>query len=268
MAISDPSVKSVTLVRAMHDLSVTIVAQNEADRIGAALRSVHWAAEVLVVDGGSTDGTAEVARDLGARVIEHPWEGYTRQKNFAVEEARHDWILGLDADEVVSGELATSIQAALAAAGEYRAFVLNRRNHYLGHPIRWCGWYPDSRIRLFHRDAGRWIGPDPHDRVETSGPVGTLAGDLLHDSYRSVEDHRRSIQRLASSAADSMYAAGRRSRPWDRTLRPAGHFLKNYLLRLGILEGYRGVQICAMGAFHVREKYRLLGERQAKLPEP
>jgi len=252
----------------MHALSVTIVAQDEADRIGSALRSVSWAADVLVVDGGSRDGTVEVARELGARVIEHPWEGYTDQKNYAVEHARNDWILGLDADEVVSDELASSIRSALAAPGAHRAFQLNRRNHYLGHPVRWCGWYPDSRVRLFHRSAGRWVGPDPHDRVETSGPIGRLSGDLLHDSYRSVADHRRSIQRLASAAADSMYAAGRRSRPWDRTLRPAGHFLKNYLLRLGILEGYRGALICAMGAYHVREKYRLLGERHAELPEP
>lgn len=245
-----------------YPLSVTIVAQDEEDRIGDAIRSVGWADEVLVVDGGSRDRTREVARGAGARVIEHPWEGYAAQKNVAREAAIHDWILGLDADERVSPELAESIRAALAEPGERAGFACNRRNHYLGRPVRWCGWYPDRRVRLFHRAHGRWVGPDPHDSVALDGDAGRLDGDLLHDSYRSVADHRRSIGRLAEAWAAGAVLAGRRTWPWDLTLRPAGHFLKNYLLRLGILEGRRGVLICAMGALHVFTKYRALRRRR------
>lgn len=251
----------------MTALTVTIVAQDEADRIGRAVESVRWSDEVLVVDGGSSDDTVAVARAAGARVVENPWEGYAAQKNHAVTLASHDWIFGLDADETVSTELAASVRAALADPGDHVAFTCNRRNHYLGAPVRWCGWYPDRRFRLFHREHGRWIGPDPHDRVEADGPTAHLAGDLLHDSYRSVADHRRSIERLATSWAESKHAAGRRVRPWDR-LRPAAHFLKNYLLRLGILEGYRGILICGYGALHVARRHRLLRQRWRQLPRP
>ncbi len=251
----------------MTALTVTIVAQDEADRVGRAVESVRWADEVLVVDGGSRDDTVAVARAAGARVVEHAWEGYARQKNHAVALARHDWVLGLDADEWVGPELAASIRRAVATPGPHVAFSCNRRNHYLGRPVRWCGWYPDRRVRLFHRAHGRWIGPDPHDRVETAGPVAHLAGDLLHDSYRDREDHRRSIERLAAAWAESMHARGRRARPWDR-LRPAAHFLKNYLLRLGFLEGYRGLLICGYGARHVARRHRLLRQRWDQLPPP
>ena len=242
-------------------LSVTIVAQDEEDRLGAAIRSVAWADEVLVVDDGR-DRTREVAGELGARVVEHPWAGYAAQKNVAMEAATHDWVFGLDADERVSPELAAGIEGVLAAPGDRVAFECNRRNHYLGRPVRWCGWYPDRRVRLFDRRSGRWIGPDPHDTVHAEGPVGRLDGDLLHDSYRSVEDHRRSIGRLSESWAVGQAERGRRTGPWDLTLRPAGHFLKNYLLRLGFLEGYRGVLICSMGAYHVYRKYDALRRRR------
>ncbi len=241
---------------------MTIVAQDEEDRLEAAIRSVDWADEVLVVDGGSVDRTRELALDAGARVIEHPWQGYAAQKNVAREAAAHDWVLGLDADEQVSPALGESIRAALASPGDRVGFACNRRNHYLGRPVRWAGWYPDRRVRLFHRAHGRWIGPDPHDTVRLDGPEGRLEGDLLHDSYRSVADHRRAIARLAAAWADSAAANGRRTWPWDLTLRPAGHFLKNYLLRLGFLEGRRGVLICGMGAYHVYTKYRELGRRR------
>jgi glycosyltransferase involved in cell wall biosynthesis len=240
-------------------LSVTIVAQDEEDRLEPAIRSVDWADEVLVVDGGSTDRTPELARGAGARVIDHPWRGYAAQKNVAREAATHDWVLGLDADERVSPELGVAIRGALANPGQHHGFACNRRNHYLGRPIRWCGWYPDRRVRLFHRRHAAWVGPDPHDTVDVDGSVGPLDGDLLHDSYRSLADHRRAIERLAASWAASAAADGRRTRPWDLTLRPAAHFLKNYLLRLGFLEGRAGVLICAMGALHVFTKYRELG---------
>jgi len=248
-------------------LTVTIVAQDEADRIGRAVDSVRWADEVLVLDGGSADDTAAIARRHGARVVHHPWEGYARQKNRAVALASHDWILGLDADEAPSEELAASIREALRDPGPHTAFRCNRRNHYLGRPIRWCGWYPDRRIRLFHRAHGRWVGPDPHDHVQADGPVAHLIGDLLHHSYRDLDDHRRSIERLACAWAASMHDAGRRPRAWDR-LRPLAHFAKNYLLRLGVLEGYRGWLICWHGARHVGRRHALLRQRWRALPVP
>ena len=250
----------------MPALTVTIVAQDEQERIADAVRSVAWADEVLVVDGGSRDDTVRKAREAGARVETHPWGGYAQQKNTAVGLARNDWILGLDADERVGAQLAASIRTALAEPGGRVAFACNRRNHYLGRPVRWCGWYPDRRIRLFHREHARWIGPDPHDTVSADGDVGFLEGDLEHDSYRDVADHLLAIRRLAAAWGASMHGRGRRARPWDLTLRPLGHFLKNYLLRLGVLEGYRGVLICTLGAYHVLCKYADLRRRQLAAP--
>lgn len=251
---------------AREQVTVTIVAQDEESRIADAIRSVSWADEILVLDGGSEDLTVELSRELGARVEEHAWDGYASQKQRAVELARHDWIFGLDADEALSEELAHSVQVALEAPAHHVAFACNRRNHYLGRPIRWGGWYPDRRVRLFHRGHGRWIGPDPHDTVQTDGPVGFLPGDLEHRSYQDVHDHVRAIRRLAAVWADSMHALGRRARPWDTTLRPLGHFLKNYLLRLGVLEGRRGLLICGLGAWHVATRYRALRERWLEEP--
>jgi (heptosyl)LPS beta-1,4-glucosyltransferase len=246
-------------------LSVTIIARNEEDRIADAIRSVLFADEIVVLDSGSTDGTVALSRSLGARVIETDWPGYVAQKNRALEFAKHDWVLSIDADERVSDELAKSIRTSLSKSPAVAGFWVARRQRYLGRWIRFCGWYPDRRIRLFRRTASRWVGTDPHDRIEVRGTAGRLSGDLLHIPYRSLSDHVDTINRYAAIFAKEAQSQGRRARWWDILFRPPFFFLKRYLLNLGFLDGVEGMIVCGMGAFHVLCRWAKLFELQKGL---
>lgn len=246
-------------------LSVTIIAKDEEDRIGKAIRSVTFADEVIVLDSGSEDKTVALCRSLGVRVVGTDWPGYVVQKNRALEYAKHNWVLSIDADEWVSDELAESIQMALAGNPEVIGFWVARRQRYLGRWINHCGWYPDRRIRLFRRSQCRWVGTDPHDRIEANGPTHRLSGDLLHESYRDIADHVSTINRYSSIFAREAQEQGRRARWWDLVFRPPLFFLKRYLLSLGFLDGIHGVVVCGMGAFYVLCRWVKLLELQRGL---
>jgi glycosyltransferase involved in cell wall biosynthesis len=248
----------------MPSLSVCVVAMNEEDRIGECLRSADFADEWIVVDSHSTDRTREVAAEQGARVIERDWPGHVEQKNFALTQATHDWVLCLDADERVSPELRAAIVAALARAELPDGFRFARRNRYLGRWIRHGGWYPDRKLRLFRRSRGRWAGQNPHDRVHLEGPVELLPGDLLHDSYRSLSEHLRTIDSFTTIAAREKHSAGARARLTDLTLRPCGKFLRMYVLKAGFLDGLPGFLVAVSGAYYVFLKYAKLWEMTRK----
>lgn len=236
---------------------------NEADRIGDCLASLDFCDEQLVVDSHSTDATREVAKGCGARVIERDWPGYAAQKEFAVREAANDWVLSLDADERVSPELRAEI-VALREAGfpERGGFSMPRCSRYLGRWIRRGTWYPDRQLRLFDRRRGRWGGLDPHDRVELEGPAGRLRGEILHEPYRSLAEHLQTIDRYTTIRADELHRAGARARLADLVLRPAVRFVRFYWLRLGFLDGWRGLLLAYLAAHYVRLKYAKLYVRQ------
>lgn len=241
----------------MVPLSVTIIALNEADRIGAAIKSVHWASEVLVVDSGSSDGTVGVAKELGARVIETDWPGYREQKNRAAEWAEHDWVLSLDSDEVVPPELALEIQRVLESPSA-RGFEVARLGHWLGAPIRHGVWRPDRSVRLFHKHHARWAGGSVHERVQVDGTVGRLKGDLLHFPYRDVHEHLSTLAEYSALFVDDSLAAGRRASILDVVLRPVFHLFKAMVLKAGYLDGVRGVCIAGLGAAGVMMKWGML----------
>lgn len=241
-------------------LSVCVVAMNEAAKIEACLRSADFADEWIVVDSHSTDRTREIAASFGARVVERDWPGHVQQKNFALDQASHDWVLCLDADECVSPELRASILAALERQDPPAGFECARRTWYLGRWIRHGGWYPDLKVRLFRRSAGRWTGVNPHDRVEVAGRVERLAGDLLHRSYDSISDHLRTIDSFTTIAAREKHAAGQRAGFSGLVLHPFGKFLRMYVLRAGILDGFPGFAVALSGAYYVFLKYAKLWE--------
>lgn len=241
--------------RAVLPLSVTIIARDEADRIEAAIRSVGFAAEVVVLDSGSTDDTVARARAAGARVVETDWPGHVAQKNRALAEAAHDWVLSIDADEQVSPALAREIQHVLAAEPDVAGFSVPRLSWYLGAPLRHGLWYPDRRVRLFDRRRARWGGLDPHDLVEVDGPVQRLAGDLVHHPYRDLGEHLATIDRYTRTAAAGLRARGARAQWWDLLLRPPLHFVKAFLLRAGFRDGVRGLMVAALGAVYVLIKW-------------
>jgi glycosyltransferase involved in cell wall biosynthesis len=250
-------------------LSGVVICHQEADRIADCLRSLAFCDEVLVVDSGSTDGTQDLARQLGARVLERPWPGHVAQKEFAIRAARHDWVLSLDADERCSATLAAEVEALRAAgfAGP-PGFRIPRMTSYLGRWIRHGGWYPEHRLRLFDRRRGRWTGHDPHDRVEVDGEVGRLRGRIFHDSFRSFAEHLRTIDRYTTTMAEGMQARGRIARPLDLLTHPLARFVRFYLLRLGFLDGWRGLLIALLAAHYARLKYAKLLAMQRGAPTP
>lgn len=228
-------------------LSAVIIARDEADRIERAVRSVAFADEVLVLDSGSADDTVARARALGARVVETDWPGHVAQKNRGLAEARGDWVLSLDADEWVDDRLRASILAAIAAprADGYR---MARRNRWLGHELRGGRWYPDARVRLARRAVARWVGEDPHDRLEVDGVVAGLDGELGHEPYRSLGEHLATIDRYSRIGAEAARRAGRRAGWGDLLVRPPWHFLRAYLLEGGWRDGVPGLVVAALGA--------------------
>lgn len=255
-------------------ISACIIAKDEADRIGPCLDSVSFCDEIVVLDSGSRDGTVALCRSKGARVLETDWPGWIAQKNRAVDAARHDWILSLDADERVDPALRAAVEALRdARSGEEPegpvAYEVTRLNRYLGRWIRHGGWYPEWRIRLFDRRHARWGGVDPHDRVEVRGRLGRLRdGNLLHHSYRSLADHVRQMDRFTGVSAGEMLARGRRPGLWGLCVRPPFHAFRMYVLRRGFLDGWPGFVSATMFGWYVFLKYAKAWELQREERRP
>ena len=234
----------------LRPVSATIITYNEEDRIAAAIASLSCCDEVLVIDSESTDRTREIAARCGARVVQRKWEGYSRQKNFAAEQAANDWILSIDADERVSVELSNEILAWKALETAANAFSMPRRVFYFGKWIQHSGWYPDRKIRLYHRRRARWTGDFVHERLSVEGPISELSGDLLHFPYRSWADQMQRADRyieLAAREAKSSRAGG----SFKLLAGPPVAFLRAFVLRAGFLDGWRGAAIAYSAARYV-----------------
>ena len=243
--------------------SVVIITKNAATQLAACLESAAFADEILVVDSGSDDGTAELAAARGARVIQKAWLGFGAQKQFAVEAARHDWVLCLDADERVSERLHASVLAALAAPAA-QAYSMPRCNRFMGRWLRHGEGYPDWSLRLFHRGHARWSDDPVHEKVLTAAPVARLQGDLLHDTAESLDAYLKKQERYTTLAAESLFRAGKRGGFARMLLSPALRFFKFYFLRLGFLDGLPGLVHIAIGcrnSFGKYAKLRALQER-------
>jgi glycosyltransferase involved in cell wall biosynthesis len=244
-------------------LSVTVIAKNEAATIEAALASVRWADEVVVVDSESTDATVDLARRVTERVFVRAWPGYVAQKNFAASQAAHDWILSLDADEQVTPALAEEIRATLANPS-HAAYDMPRVTWHLGRWIRSTDWYPDRQLRLYDRRRAEWTGQYVHEAVSVDGSIGRLRGELQHFPYRDISEHLETIDRYTTYAARQMQERGRRS----GLLQLAGHpplaFLRNYIARGGIRDGVPGFIISSLNAYYVFLKFAKLRELNAE----
>ena len=248
-------------------LSACIITYNEAERIDACLRSVAFCDELVVVDAHSGDDTCARAAAHGARVIERDWPGYRSQKQFAVEAAQHDWVLCLDADERVSEALRREIEALrqsgfAGAAG----WSVPRITEYFGRFLRHGNAYPDRLVRLFDRRCGGWSGDEIHENTRIEGRIRRLHGHLEHYSYRSLHDHQVRMQRYADLMAHALYDRGKRCGLLPVLLNPLWRFVRGYLLRLGFLDGWRGLVFALIEAGYVRRKYLGLYMRSRGLP--
>lgn len=251
----------------MGGLSVVIVSYNEETNLGKCLSSVSWADEIVVVDSFSQDRTVEIARQFTDRVFQHPWLGFGRQKNLALSYVTYPWVLSLDADEVVSSELAQEIQSVLERESPMAGYALPRMTWYLGRFLRHC-WYPDYKVRLFRKDRARWKEQEVHETVLLKGPCGKLRQPLLHYSFPTVQAHLEAIQRYTSLGA-RQDRFRRRQFPLHRLLgSPWVMFLKLYVLKRGFLDGLPGLIASVLSGFHEFVKYAKLYElHQAPLEE-
>jgi glycosyltransferase involved in cell wall biosynthesis len=253
-------------------ISATIITFNEAENIRAACESLAWADEIVVVDSESTDATREIAAECGARVFVRAWTGFAAQKQFAAEQAAHEWVFSLDADERVSDQLRNSIEDLIYTPDAQLAdgYRIARRSFYMNRWIRGGGWYPDHQLRLYRRARGRWKGAHIHESVkmDEGARVSTLAGDLLHYSVRDAAHHHRMIgERYAPLAARQMFEQGRRTSPLKIAVASPSTFLRSYLLKGSFRDGLAGLAIARFAAHHAFLKNLLLWELQNSTSE-
>jgi glycosyltransferase involved in cell wall biosynthesis len=241
-------------------VTATVITYNEAANIQAALESLSWADEIIVVDSESADDTVSIARRYTNHVIVRPWPGYIAQKNFAAEQAKHDWIFSLDADERVTPELAGEIGAVLAKNPQAAGYRVPRVTFHLGRWMRSTDWYPDYQLRLYDRRRGRWSGRHVHESVKADGPVQDLRGELQHYAYRDLADHFQTMDRYTTLAARQMFEEGRRAGIFDLMVHPPAAFFRNYILRGGFKDGVPGLIVSAMNARYVGLKFAKLWE--------
>ena len=238
-------------------LSAVLITKNAASQLSLCLRSVTFCDEILVVDSGSSDGTVELAKQLGARVIEAEWRGFGPMKQFAVEQAKNDWVLCIDADERISDDLQRNIKSAIAVSPSptFRAWRFARCNRFMGRYLKHGEGYPDWSLRLFDRRAAHWSADAVHEKVIASAGIGSLQGDLLHDTAETLESYLTKQNRYTTLAAEAAVAAGRRASVLQLLLSPLLRFVKFYVLRAGFLDGAPGLVHILIGCHNSFAKY-------------
>jgi glycosyltransferase involved in cell wall biosynthesis len=244
----------------MSGISVVIITLNEERNIARCLQSVKdLADEILVVDSHSTDHTCRIAESLGARVITHEWLGYAATKNFANSQARFDHILSLDADEALSDMLIASI-LAVKQTWPAEGYTMNRLTNYCGHWIRHCGWYPDRKLRLFNRSKASWTGDLIHESIAMDEGIQEqhLSGDLWHYSYYSLAEHINQAEKFTDLTASEAYAAGKQAGSLKMAMAPGVKFIRDYLFKLGFMDGFYGYTVCRLSAHATYLKYSKL----------
>lgn len=248
-------------------ISAAIITFNEERNIERCILSLQGVAdEIVVVDSFSKDKTIEIAEKLGAKVIQHPFEGHIQQKNYAISCCTYDWVLSLDADEALSEELRISIlEVKKELPGSFaKAYSFNRRNNYCGQWIKHSGWYPDKKTRLFHKNYALWGGINPHDKIIVQEKEHTLhlKGDLLHYTYYTVEQHLVQIEKFSTIGAKAYYERGKKSNYVTAFVHAAHLFIRNYIIKFGFLDGKAGLRISFLSAKSTYLKYAKLYKLQ------
>jgi glycosyltransferase involved in cell wall biosynthesis len=236
-------------------ITATIITLNEERNIARAIESLRCCDEILILDSGSTDRTLQLAENLGARVFEAGWRGYSGQKNWAAEQAANDWILSLDADEALSEALEAEIWNLKKSGPSFDGYTMPRLARYLGRWILHSGWYPDRKIRLYDRRKGRWVGDFVHESVHVDGRLGQLESNILHFTCESLSEHVKTMERYTTLAAQEIAARKIQVPLWRVLVDPQWTFLKSFVLQRGFLDGREGVTIAYMAAFYTFLKY-------------
>jgi glycosyltransferase involved in cell wall biosynthesis len=236
-------------------IGIAVITKNEKDRIGRLLKSLDFANEIVVVDSGSTDGTQDLCKRMGSKVVFKEWQGFGLQKQYAMDQIQSEWILNLDADEEVSKELAREmVEAVNSASPQVNGFSMPRLSRYLGRWIRHGGWYPDRKIRLIRRKRGKWSDDPLHEKLGVDGEIYQLSKPIFHYVYRNISDHVKTINRFSD-----VYAAQSPSADSGFVLAGLGHavikFIECYVWKLGILDGIPGLIIAMNSSWYVFLKH-------------
>jgi glycosyltransferase involved in cell wall biosynthesis len=243
-------------------VSLVVITYNEEKNIERCLRAAQFCAELIVVDSGSTDRTADIARSLGAKVIHRDWTGYGDQKNFGTAQASQKWVLCIDADEEVSPAMRDRIMEAFVTDPRCDAFEINRRNFYGGKAICHSGWYPQWKMFLYKRDRVTWDDAEPHPLpVLKNGRKSRLrGGDLYHYTYSGIRQHIEKNLAFAIGSAAAMHRKGRKASAFDLVIRGGWAFIRTYILQRGFLDGFYGLVIATLAAWYTFTKYAMLRE--------
>jgi glycosyltransferase involved in cell wall biosynthesis len=245
----------------MIKLSVVIITFNEEKNIARCLDSVKEVADdVVVVDSFSKDKTKEISLSKGARFVEHAFEGHIQQKNWAITQAKYPHVLSLDADEALDEKLIQSIKKAKANWNK-DGYYMNRLTNYCGHWVKYCGWYPDKKLRLWDSRKGEWRGINPHDKYELfegGKNAGYLEGDILHYSFDSIDSHLKQIEYFTDISSKALFATGKKPSFIKLYLSPTAKFIESYFLKAGFLDGKYGFEICKNSAWATKLKYHKL----------
>lgn len=249
----------------MPKISAVIITKNEEINIARCLASLaNLVEEVLVIDAFSTDKTVAIAKAHGAKVVQKEWEGYSQNKSFGNEMAKNNWILSIDADEVLSPKLMASIQQL--TLDDAKVYSFNRLNNYCGQWIKYSNWHPDWNIRLFNKKYSSWTGDFVHEKLSFPEKivVEKLEGLLYHYSYQNSEDHWQRIEKYAQLSAQQLFQSGQKATFIKLWVSPIARFLKTYFFKKGFLDGKAGWTISVRNAYLVHRKYQLLQEMQTK----
>lgn len=246
----------------MIPLSVIVITKNEAHNVAACLESVQWADEIIIVDAESNDETVAIAKKFTQKVFIEPWMGFAAAKQFGMLQAKHDWLLWLDADERVLPELAKEIQLLLETNPRQAAFSVARRAYFLGRWIKHSGWYPGRVPRLFHKQRAKFNSAAVHEALEIKGETGELKNDLLHFTDPNIFHYFQKYNRYTTLAADESFSKGKRARVADLIIRPFWQFVRMYILRLGFLDGIQGLILALFSSSYVFTKYAKLWEKE------
>jgi (heptosyl)LPS beta-1,4-glucosyltransferase len=244
----------------MNKISTVIIAKNEEDNIVRCLKSVLWTDEIVVLDTGSEDRTKIICEEMGARVYESAWLGFGRSKQKAVNLAKYDWVLSVDADEQVSGELQKKIKRILRDGTGYFGFKIKEQTFYLGQRIKYSGWNREYHLRLFNRKYGNFNDKAVHESVKIKGPVGRIEEKILHYSLPCINKHVFKMNQYTDMAARELYEKDKKSTPFNAFFRALWAFVRMYFIKLGVLDGRAGFVLAINSAHYVFLKYSKLWE--------
>lgn len=252
-------------------VTAVVITLNEERNIGPCLDALRWADETIVVDSRSSDGTAGIAAGRGAVVLTEPWAGYGNARNAGAARATGEWIFAVDADERVPEALAAEVRGIVsgapgAAAPRPDVYEVSRRAYFLGRWIRHCGWYPGRVARLFRNGRARYDDARVHERLAFEGRAARLSNDLDHHTDDNLYHYLAKFNRYTTLAADDLSDRGRRATVADLVVKPPAQFLKMYVLRLGVLDGMRGLALSLLSSAYVFVKYAKL--REKSMPSP